>query len=60
MNFDNLIDSSAQAGMGETSAIATMLEDAFDRGLEAFAGYVNSLSEKDRLRFKDTVDEYTI
>ena len=60
MNFGNLIDSSAQAGMDETSAIAATLEDAFDRGLEAFAGYVNSLSEKDRLRFKDTVDEYTI
>jgi len=60
MNFDNLIDSSAQAGMGEKNAIAIALEDAFDRGLEAFAGYVNSLSEKDRLRFEDTVDEYTI
>ena len=60
MNFDDFIDPSAQAGLGETSAIATTLEEAFDRGLEAFAGYVNSLSEKDRLRFKDTVDEYTI
>ena len=60
MNFDNFIDPSAQAGLGETSAIATTLEEAFDRGLEAFAGYVNSLSEKDRLRFKDTVDEFTI
>ena len=60
MSFDNFIDPSAQAGLGETSAIATTLEEAFDRGLEAFAGYVNSLSEKDRLRFKDTVDEYTI
>ena len=60
MNFDDFIDPSAQACLGETSAIAMMLEEAFDRGLEAFAGYVNSLSEKDRLRFKDTVDEYTI
>ena len=49
MNFDDLIDSSAQAGMGEASAIATTLEYAFDRGLEAFAGYVNISSEKDRL-----------
>jgi len=60
MNFDNFIDPSAQAGLGETSAIATTLEDAFDRGLEAFGGYVNSLSEKDRLRLEDTVDEFTI
>ena len=60
MNFDNFIDPSAQAGLGETSAIATTLEDAFDRGLEAFGRYVNSLSEKDRLRLEDTVDEFTI
>ena len=60
MNFGNLIASSAQAGMGETSAIATTLEDAFDRGLEAFSGYVNSLSEKDRLRLEDIVGEFTI
>ena len=60
MNFDNFIDPSAQAGLSETIAIATTLEDAFDRGLEAFSGYVNSLSEKDRLRLEDTVDEFTI
>ena len=60
MNFDNFIDSSAQAGLGEQSAIATTLEGAFDRGLEAFAGYVNNLSEKDRLRLEETVEEYTI
>ena len=60
MNFDNFIESSAQADMSEISAIATTFEDAFNRGLEEFSGYVNSLSEKDRLRLEDTVDEYTI
>lgn len=60
MNFDNFIESSAQADMGETSFIATTLEDAFNRGLEGFSEYVDCLSEKDRLRLEDTVDEYTI
>ena len=60
MNFNNFIDSSVKADMGETSAIATTLEDAFNRGLQAFGGYVNCLSEKDRLRLEDTVNEHTI
>ena len=60
MNFDNFIESSAQADMGETSFIATTLEDAFNRGLEEFTEYVGCLSEKDRLRLEDTVDEYAI
>jgi len=60
VNFDNFIDSSAKAGMGETSAIDTTLEDAFNRGLHEFGGYVTGLSEKDRLRLEDTVNDYTI
>ena len=57
MDSDNL---TAQVAQLNASNIAETIEGAFNRGLDAFTGYVAGLDEDDRAHLEAVVNEYAI
>jgi hypothetical protein len=57
MDADKL---TAQVAKPSASNIAVTLEGAYNRGLDAFTGYVAGLDKDDRAHLEDLVNEYAI
>ena len=57
MDADNL---TAQVAKASASNIAVTLEVAYNRGLDAFTGYVAGLDKDDRAHLEALVNEYAI
>ena len=57
MDSDNLTDQVTQLN---ASNIAVTIEGAFNRGLDAFTGYVAGLDEDHRAHLEAVVNEYAI
>tara|TARA_B100000768_G_scaffold70436_1_gene67599 strand:+ start:5829 stop:6002 length:174 start_codon:yes stop_codon:yes gene_type:complete len=57
MDFDNL---TAQTTQSACTDAGMTLEDAFNQGIDTFAGYVAGLDEDDRAHLEAVVYEYAI